>query len=185
MRPRNGLRDEMAVCKRCFGAVDAAGRGEDGLGSTCVNALREGGGREPAKDDGVDGAEAVDGEEGDEGGGDHGHVDQHDVALADVAFVAEDGSEGLDLGEERGVGGGLFCRGGDGAVVEDGWGGAVACQDVPVEAVVAGGDEAVREPLPVLVGDGKGGRRGRRRRSRKDLLGFAEDGGRGLVPVEA
>ncbi|KAG5304090.1 hypothetical protein I7I50_11063 [Histoplasma capsulatum G186AR] len=48
-------------------------------------------------------------------------------------------------------------------------------EHMSVDAVVGGGDLAVREPGPVLVGDAAG---------RKRLAAPAQAGGRGLVPVE-
>lgn len=99
-------------------------------------------------------------------------VDQHDVALLD-ALLAQDAGKGLDLIEELLVGDGLLGLG-HGAVVEDGRGVAVAGVHVAVDAVVAGGQLARREPLPVVV-----------RLAVLELLACAREHGRGLlVPVE-
>lgn len=67
------LDDQLAVRNGRLGPVEAARRRQDGLWARRLDALRQGVGREAAKDDGVEGAEAGDGEEADEHGGDHGH----------------------------------------------------------------------------------------------------------------
>lgn len=168
-----GLLDVVPIGDGGLGAVDAAGGGEDDARAARVDALGEGLGREAAEDDGVEGTEARSGEDADEDGGDHGHIDEHDVAPAH-ALVAQDGSEGLDLIEELGVGDALLGAR-DWAVIEDGRTLAMAGEDVAVDAVVAGGDLAVRKPLPVVMRDVGFG---------KSLGIFPEGGGRGLVPVE-
>lgn len=66
----------------------------------------------------MDGAQTGDGEDTDNDGRVHGHVNQDSVAVTN-AFVAEHGGEDLDIVEELFVGDGLsgFCHG---AVVVDG-----------------------------------------------------------------
>jgi hypothetical protein len=63
-------------------------------------------------------------------------VDEHDVPLLD-ALLPQDGGKGLDLIEQLPVRDALLGVG-DGAVVEDGGGVAVAGEHVAVNTVVAG-----------------------------------------------
>ena len=65
--------DEGRVAQRGLVALDTAGRREDGGGTGRLYALGERLCAEAAEDDGVDGPEARDGEDADEGLGDHGH----------------------------------------------------------------------------------------------------------------
>lgn len=99
-------------------------------------------------------------------------IHQHDIPLPDP-LLAQHPSQHLDFLEELRVGVRLFAPR-DGRVPDDGRGIAVAVEDVPVDAVVGGGDLAVREPGGAGVGDAVG-------------EGFgcgAEGAGGGGVPVE-
>lgn len=99
-------------------------------------------------------------------------VHQHDIPLLD-ALLAQHAGKRLDLVQQLLVGDGLLGAR-HGAVVEDGRAVAEAGVHVAVDAVVAGGQLAAREPLPVVV-----------RPAALQLLARAREHGRGLlVPVE-
>lgn len=68
-----GFLDEWPVGDGGLVAVDAARGGQEDFGLASVDALGEGVGREPAKDDGVDGAEPVDCHDANQCRRDHGH----------------------------------------------------------------------------------------------------------------
>jgi hypothetical protein len=145
----DGALDEGPVVERALRAFDRAASGHNDFGAGGFDALREGGGCEASEDDGVEGTQPYDCEHSEDGGGDHGHVDEDDVALLD-ALLAEHASEGRDFGGHLRVGVGLF-RVRDGGVPDQSGDVAVAGFDVAVEAVVCGADLAIGEPGPVGV----------------------------------
>lgn len=130
------LGDILAIRDRRFIPIYPTRRRKDCRRPRGINALRQSVGCETAKDDRVDRAQPADGEEADDDGGDHGHIHQDRITLPH-AFVPQHGREGLDLVQELRVRK-LLLRPRDGAVVEECRCIAVACENVPVDAVVAG-----------------------------------------------
>lgn len=147
-----GLVDDLLGADELAAAL-ALVAGDDDLAAGVVDAVAQGVGGEAGEDDGVDGAEAGAGEEGDEGLGDHGQVDGDGVALGD-AHLLEDVGGAADLAQQLGVGQGaaladLVGLVDDGGLV--GVGGGVA-----VDAVVGGVELALEEPGVVAAGEGAG-----------------------------
>jgi hypothetical protein len=86
-----------------FGAAAVAGvLGEDGYALRVVDAVGDGVGGESAEDDGVDGADARAGEQGDGQLGGHAHVDGYAVAFLDAEGLEGVGEfSGLRRGARR------------------------------------------------------------------------------------
>ena len=124
--------------------LDPAGRGDDHLRPSVLDAGRELVRGEAAEDDGVDRADARAREHRDHRLGDHRHVDDDAVASLDSlgrerAREARDGVAQLAVGEG--------CGGvGDGRVVDERELVGAAVLDVPVERVVARVQPAAGEP---------------------------------------
>ena len=74
-----------------FPSAHAGVRDQHDLWLGIVDAGGEGVGGEPAKDNGMDRAEPDGGEHGEDGFGNHGHVDQHAVALAHAKALQHGG----------------------------------------------------------------------------------------------
>jgi hypothetical protein len=93
-----GARSIARVEQRLVGddaaGLDAAGGGHDHLGLGVVDAGGELLGGEAAEDDGVHRADAGAGEHGDQRLGDHRHVDDDPVALADAVLDQRAGEAG-------------------------------------------------------------------------------------------
>ena len=99
-------------------------------------------------------------------------VDDHDIALSH-ALLAKDPGQDLDFVQELAIR--VFLGGmSDGRLPDDGDVVPAAIGDMAIDAVVAGGDLAVREPRPMCVLDAAG-----------QGLGLVGQGSRGAaVPVE-
>ena len=123
-------------------AVAAVGR-DDELGLGVEDAGVQAVGAEASEDHGVHGADARDGEHGDDGLGDHGQVDGDAVAGLD-AEAGEQVRGALHLGRELGIADVAAVAGL--ALPVDGDAVAVAGEHVPVEAVVGDVQLAVLEP---------------------------------------
>ena len=124
-------------------SVAAVGR-DDELRAGVVDAGSQAVGREPAEDDGVDRADARDGEHRGDRLGDHRQVDRDAVAFAD-AEALKDVRDALDLVGQLGIGhAALVSRL---ALPEERDAVAVARLDVAGEAVVRDVELAVAEPL--------------------------------------
>ncbi len=85
--------DERSVIQRALGSFDATTRRENELRFRRVDALRQTVGREPAKHNGVHGAQTRGRQHAEDGRRDHGHVYQHDVALAHALFAQYAGED--------------------------------------------------------------------------------------------
>ena len=135
--------EERLVAHHAAG-LDAAGGGDDRLRPGVVDAHGELGRGEAAEDDGVDRAEAGAGEHRHQRLGNHRHVEDDAVTLADPARREAAGEAG-DAVAELGIGDRRL-RSGDRQVVEDRPPVAVARLDVAVDGVPAGVAHAVGEP---------------------------------------
>lgn len=151
------LARRMASSRRGFVGDDFAGAAagvgaDDDFGFGVVDAAGEADAGEAAEDDGVDGADAHAGEHGEGGLGDHGHVDEDAVALADAEFD-EAGGHAFDFALELGVAVDAFLPdfGGD----PDEGVGVGALRSVAVDGVVAevglATDEPAGEGRPAVV----------------------------------
>ena len=117
---------------------------EDGDAAAVVDAVGDGVGGESAEDDGVDGADARAGEQGDGQLGRHAHVDGDAIAFLDAERL-EGVGELLHFGVELGVGEAANLAG---LALPDERGLAGACAEgVAVDAVVAEIELAADEPL--------------------------------------
>lgn len=83
-------------------------------------------------------------------------VEHDDVSFPDTR-LPQRAAESLDLLEELPIRVSLLCVG-DGAIEVDGHLIAIATQDMPIHAVVARGDFAVREPGPAVMRSAAGER---------------------------
>ena len=125
-------------------ALDAARCRDDQDGLGIVDPGRELVGGEAAEHDRVDRADARAGEHGHQRFGDHGHVDNHTVAVAHAMADHHPGEAG-DHALQLGVGDRALAAG-DGAVVDDRRLAATAGSNVPVDRVVAGVEPTTLEP---------------------------------------
>ena len=127
--------------------LDAAGRGENELRLGVVDAGRQLVGGKAAKNHRMHRADPRAREHRDDGFGDHRHVDDDAVALAD-AEVHQDRSQRRDLVEQFGVADAALGRG-DGTVVEDRRAVAAPRYDVSVQGVETGVARCIRKPATV------------------------------------
>ena len=125
-------------------ALDAAGRGDDGLGLAVVDAGRQFMRRESAEYDGMDGAQTGACQHRDDRLRDHRHIQDHPVALGDAKVTQRPG-EPRCLIEQFGIGDGLDGAG-DGAVIDDGRLIAAPRFDVAIHGVISGIQHAALEP---------------------------------------
>ena len=132
--------------------LDAAGRGNDGLGRAIVDARLQLVGGKAAEDHGMDGAEARNGQHGEGGFGHHGHVDENAVALGH-ALVAQHGRQGLHLRLEFGIGE-LLQGSGDRAVIDERNLIGAPARDMAVNRIMAG--VALGAGKPAAIGAGFG-----------------------------
>ena len=124
--------------------LDAARRGEDDLRPGVVDAGRQLGRGEPAEHDRVDGADPRAGQHRDDRLGDHRHVDDDAVALADAAPSSAPAKRAHAL-EQLGIREGAL-RPRDRRVVDQRRLVAAPGVDVPVEGVEAGVERGAGEP---------------------------------------
>ena len=125
-------------------ALDAAGRGDDGLGLAVVDAGRQLMRGEAAEHDGMDGAQSGACQHGYDRLRDHRHIQDHPVALGDAKVTQRPG-EPCGQVEQLGIGDGLDGAG-DRAVIDDG--GLIAAPgfDVAIHGVVGCIQHTALEP---------------------------------------
>jgi hypothetical protein len=143
-----------AVLDVLGGGLEAAAGGDDGLGLCVGDADGELPRREASKDDAVDGADPAASEHRDQGLGNHGHVNDHPVPLAD-AEGGEAVGEARHLVTELPVGD-LLHKVQEGAVVNERGLVTAAVRDMAVKHVVRHGKLSISEPRTVLCGTAQG-----------------------------
>ena len=144
-----GFIHQVLVGHRLAGAHARVGR-DHHLGTRVVDAGGQGIGGEAAEHHRMDGADAYRGQHGEHGLRDHGHVDQHPVALAH-SQAHQHGGHALHLPVQLGVAVGLLLPRLGGDVDQRRLGGALL--EVAVHRVVAQVGLTVHEPL----GEGRPG----------------------------
>ena len=130
--------------------LDAAGRREDGLGRGVVDARRQLLGGETSEDHRMNGADARTGQHGEERLGDHGHVDNDPVALADPQIPQHSGQR-ADLVEQLRIGDAVFGAR-QGAVIDDRVLRPAPARHMAVHRVPAGVAFRVRKPVAIDPG---------------------------------
>lgn len=138
--------DELATSLAFVGGDD-----EPGLG--IKDTVPESVGGEAGKDNGVDGADTNTGQDGDDGLGDHGHVDGDGVTLLNAGLLQDPGDLG-DVAEKLAVGDVAAIVDLVGLVDEGDAVGVLV--SMAVDGVVAGVELALYEPLDVAVSEAAG-----------------------------